>query len=433
MMRKFLAADMAFHTVLIRAAGNGRIMKIINDTHVFTRIFGVERQKHDMRIVGDAYQVHCQILDAVERGNPESARQLMARHIRGSMKQTLDHYDRVVAETEGYRSPSLTLPEEVLDDSSYRGRPGNGNRPSTVPLWSPGRSARSASIIPRSRWRYSASARLRFPGVDAADSGLSPLKYNNPGLVVDLGVGLWAWPLPMDFDGDGDLDLVVTCPDKPYNGTYFFENPGGNPQSSPCFNPARGSARGLQRAGRPTSADQARVLSPGQEYPDFRPIRPRRSGRSCPCRPTFHPNKVRANQWRYVDYDGDGPLDLIVGVGDWTDYGWDNAFDADGQWTHGPLHGYVYLVPQHGHATRRPHYAKRRVKIEAGGKPVEVFGMPSPNLADFDGDGDLDLLCGEFLDGFTYFENIGTRTEPQYAAGPHARSPDGRRSRWTCA
>lgn len=32
----------------------------------------------------------------------------------------------------------------------------------------------------------------------------------------------------MDWDNDGDLDLVVSCPDKPYNGTYFFENPGGS-------------------------------------------------------------------------------------------------------------------------------------------------------------------------------------------------------------
>lgn len=51
-----------------------------------------------------------------------------------------------------------------------------------------------------------------------------PLKYNHPGLTVDLGVGLWAWPMPMDWDQDGDLDLIVSSPDTPYNGTYFFEN-----------------------------------------------------------------------------------------------------------------------------------------------------------------------------------------------------------------
>ena len=49
-----------------------------------------------------------------------------------------------------------------------------------------------------------------------------PIAYRNPGLEVDLGVGLWAWPLPMDFDKDGDIDLVVSCPDVPFNGTYFF-------------------------------------------------------------------------------------------------------------------------------------------------------------------------------------------------------------------
>ncbi|KAA3660864.1 MAG: VCBS repeat-containing protein, partial [Calditrichaeota bacterium] len=32
-------------------------------------------------------------------------------------------------------------------------------------------------------------------------------------------------------------------------------------------------------------------------------------------------------------------------------------------------------------------------------------------------DGDLDIMCGEFLDKFTYFENTGSRTKPKYAAG----------------
>ena len=38
---------------------------------------------------------------------------------------------------------------------------------------------------------------------------LRRVKYNHPGLVVDLGVGLWAWPMPMDYDSDGDLDIYI--------------------------------------------------------------------------------------------------------------------------------------------------------------------------------------------------------------------------------
>jgi len=127
--------------------------------------------------------------------------------------------------------------------------------------------------------------------------------------------------------------------------------------------------------------------------------------------------RIRANQWQYCDYDADGALDLIVGVGDWEDYGWDNAFDTQGRWTRGPLHGYVYLIRNAG-TTENPRYAKA-AKILAGGKPVDVYGMPSPNFADFDADGDLDLICGEFVDKFTWFENTSTRAQPEYATGRH--------------
>jgi hypothetical protein len=124
-----------------------------------------------------------------------------------------------------------------------------------------------------------------------------------------------------------------------------------------------------------------------------------------------------------VDYDGDGAQDLIVGADDWKEYGWDNAYSAGGVWTNGPLHGYVYVGRNRG-TTGAPEYDEP-VKVLAGGKPVDVFGWPSPNFADWDGDGDLDLLCGEFLDGFTYFQNTGTRAAPVYAAGVRVKRPDG--------
>lgn len=244
---------------------------------------------------------------------------------------------------------------------------------------------------------------------------LTRLPYRDPGKKVDLGVGLWAWPLPMDFDGDGDIDLVVSCPDVPYNGIYFFENKSGN-VPDPVFEPARRIGNGANNIQISFVDGEPRVLTPGVEWLDFRNGTFKKNVKLSISKEVHSTTgRIRANQWKYVDFDGDGNLDVVVGIGDWTDYGWDNAFNEVGEWTNGPLHGYVYWIRNEG-TTSQPRYAKS-VKVHAGGKPIDVFGMPSPNFADFDGDGDLDLICGEFLDKFTYFENTGSRTEPVYAAG----------------
>jgi hypothetical protein len=263
------------------------------------------------------------------------------------------------------------------------------------------------------------------PAPTGDGSGLQRLKYNNPGLTVDLGVGLWAFPLPMDFDGDGDLDLVVNCPDKPYNGVYFFENITGDTAKNamPVFKPGRRISKGLQFAQVSFVKNTPVVMTPGTEYPDFRKTGLEK-GKKLPLPANVHPNKVRGNFWRYVDYDGDGKMDIVVGADDWTEYGWDNAYTPEGKWTNGPLRGFVYVAHNKGTADK-PAY-DTPVKVMAGDKAAETFGWPSPSFMDFDGDGDLDLLCGEFLDGFTYFENIGTRTAPKYASGKKLKTGDGK-------
>jgi len=261
---------------------------------------------------------------------------------------------------------------------------------------------------------------------------LAPLKYNHPGLVVDLGVGLWAWPVPCDADGDGDFDLIVSCPDKPSNGIWLFENAAGDTAQDkfPIFRPARRLSAAAHYV-MPSYVDgQLRVLTPGFEHPSF--VRSGLTERvKLSISPTFYKPigtqpkgpQVRHNQWRYVDYDGDGALDLIVGIEDWSDYGWDDAWNAAGEWTNGPLHGFVILFRNAG-TTAAPNYTDP-LSLQAADRAIDVFGCPSPNFADFDADGDFDLLCGEFLDGFTYFENVGTRTEPSYAAGRRLTKPDG--------
>ena len=69
------------------------------------------------------------------------------------------------------------------------------------------------------------------------------------------------------------------------------------------------------------------------------------------------------------------------------------------------------------------------VRIEANGKPIDTdIGHAAPFVGDFDGDGVRDLLVGQFGNGVLWFyKNIGTNTQPKFAAGVKFKdgAPDG--------
>ena len=92
-MRRFVELDFSFHALLVRAAGNRRIMKVVGDTRVLINIFGMRRRGHDGAQLGDIHRYHREILDAVVGKDGEGAMHLMREHIRISKAERLDEYE----------------------------------------------------------------------------------------------------------------------------------------------------------------------------------------------------------------------------------------------------------------------------------------------------------------------------------------------------
>lgn len=114
MMQRFLSADLAFHMVLLRAAGNGRLLKIVSESRVLTRIIGMKRQEHTVAVVEGTHRYHSGILRALKRHDGATARELLVNHIRASQQEALAAYDRMSLER-GALIP-LVLPDDVLTE-----------------------------------------------------------------------------------------------------------------------------------------------------------------------------------------------------------------------------------------------------------------------------------------------------------------------------
>ena len=106
-----------------------------------------------------------------------------------------------------------------------------------------------------------------------------------------------------------------------------------------------------------------------------------------------------ASTVRAVDWDGDGDYDLIVG----------------------DIRGNVHLIPNEG--TAKSYAFGKDRQLEAAGQPLRVSSRAGPHPADWDGDGDLDLLVGAADGSVSLFRNTGSAKSPKLAAAVEIVAP----------
>ena len=245
------------------------------------------------------------------------------------------------------------------------------------------------------------------------------LTFGRAGVRGPVAVGLWAYPAPLDFDNDGHIDLVVSCPAAPFNGTFLFRNLGTN--GEPLFDRAEWLGPGRKEMlAADFNGDGAVDLVVSGGY--FSDVRNNRLARFVPVKLPRDYHVGRDDFWYPVDWDRDGRIDVLTGVSDWREYGWDDAFNEKGEWTRGPLHGYVWFHRNAG-TNESPLYEPPR-KLEAAGRPIDRYGSPAPNPVDWFGHGRLDLITGSFLDDVVVYRNTGSAlaaAAPLHAGGKPLR------------
>jgi DNA-binding GntR family transcriptional regulator len=94
----FLTADLSFHLLLLKAAGNNLAIKIVTNAYQRNHFFGHYSHKRDLRHVSWAWRQHAEVEQAIRRGNPAAAARWMHAHIAWSLTDALTAFDQATSE-----------------------------------------------------------------------------------------------------------------------------------------------------------------------------------------------------------------------------------------------------------------------------------------------------------------------------------------------
>lgn len=331
------------------------------------------------------------------------------------------------------------------------------------------------------------------PLAEKNDGNMNIVPYNNDDLRVDVASGGWATPVVADVNNDKVLDIILGSNSTPYSGVMVFHGTKNAQKEGDDYllmenaeiikkdnhQPLGSSIYAYDvETGLYGDYDKTLVTGWGTAYGDAKDY-PSVSSDYGYGMPSWNNNPdlyvellaaveqevftitgtttgtIKANNHMYVDYDGDGDLDLIYSVDSYGEYGWvygqDSRYNKDGikgneddsVWGDDgddPIRSWTFWFENTGdqYATKAganfSDYQNPKLvtlTTEEGKKvPVDTYAGSTPQFYDWDFDGDLDIICGDIFGDFTYFENVGSRTVPEYKEGRKLLTPEGDVLHW---
>ena len=91
---QFIQADVGFHKIIIAAAGNQYLSKVLDDTRLLARVFTTTHWKYDVETLDEAVEFHRRLLVAMQNRDGEAARLASMEAMRVARSNALAAWDQ---------------------------------------------------------------------------------------------------------------------------------------------------------------------------------------------------------------------------------------------------------------------------------------------------------------------------------------------------
>ena len=91
-MRRYEVFDVAFHTVLVRASDNLRLLKAVNELRFLIGTFTMRHKGHSVTELTRLNEEHQKLLELILQRQPEESTKLLSCHIQSSKRVRLEEY-----------------------------------------------------------------------------------------------------------------------------------------------------------------------------------------------------------------------------------------------------------------------------------------------------------------------------------------------------